>query len=250
MAGPTQRPDRQQAAGARSTEPSNADRQERLVAYSASVRTEHTARIGSWAAITVLVVTILVIQPWGGAAVGPPASADGPRVATARPTSSAPQPTASPTRPASEVAGICINVGAWLITSVELDRARTIRVWRAIDLATSASGPLDPTIPVTQLRTDGIFGLGWCAPTEGSHASTASASVDAWRLVSRAAQPIELVERDQTRTPSGYGALYGPEDPTARAWTAGTYVFRHTTSDGREHWFKVRIIGKGRAPAG
>jgi hypothetical protein len=147
------------------------------------------------------------------------------------------------------VAGICINVGAWLITSVELDRDQTIRVWRAIDLATSISGPLDPAIPVTQLRSDGILALGWCAPTEGSDAATASASIHAWRIESRAARSIELVEQDPTKTPSGYGALYRPEDPAARTWAAGTYVFRHTTSDGREHWFKVRIIDKGRAPA-
>ena len=146
--------------------------------------------------------------------------------------------------------GICIDVGAWLLTTVELDRERTIRVWRAIDLGTSATGPLDPGIPMTQLRTDGVLGLGWCAPTVGSDASTDTATVEAWVVDGGTAAPIALTDRDPSAPRSGYGGLYRPADPAASAWAQGTYVFHHATSDGRDHWFRVRIIDKRGVPVG
>jgi hypothetical protein len=197
--------------------------------------------------VAVAALVILTIKPWGGVETGPAVRSEPTGARTTEPTMTAiPIPTTT-AAPGSEVAGICINVGAWLMTTVELDRQRTIKVWRAIDFATSATGPLDPSIPLTQLRTDGVLGLGWCAPADGSGASTAA--VEAWRLDGRRTTPIPLAAADATVS-SGYGALYRPPEPTSRHWAVGTYVFRHSAGDGREHWFKVRVVAKTRAPAG
>jgi hypothetical protein len=195
----------------------------------------------------VVALVVLTIKPWGGTDADAPAQTD---PAGAQPTGASHAKIASPTAaaPSARIPGICIDVGAWLLTTVELDRDRTIRVWRAIDFGANATGPLDPTIPLTQLRTDGVLGLGWCAPVVGSDASTDAATVQAWLVDGRTATSIALTELDPNAPSSGYGALYRPFDPATSTWSQGTYVFRHVTSDGRGHWFKVLITDKSRMP--
>lgn len=194
--------------------------------------------------VILLALSLVVVKPWGGEVGGspptPPPRADPSVVARSSPAS-----IASPTK-AAKVAGICIDVGAWLLASIELDGAQTIRIWRAIHQTASATGPRDATIPLTQIRSDGVLGLGWCGPTTGPDAATEQADVQAWRLDASVVTSIPLIATDGTTT-SGFGALYRPTEPKARLWAPGTYVFRHRTSDGREHWFSLRLLAKPRA---
>jgi hypothetical protein len=245
---PAPQPDRRRdPAAKRQRDPDEGVRSAPAARYRATLRTDHKERLAGWAVVAVATLAILTIKPWGGPEAGPAVPPDPSGATTIEPTRT-PIPTTTEA-PRSDVAGICMNVGAWLVTSVELDRQRTIRVWRAIDFATSATGPLDPSIPLTQLRTDGVLGLGWCAPTDDADGSTETATVDAWQIDGQAAIPIALVAAEDTVS-SDDGALYRPADRTARFWATHTYVFHHVTSNGREHWFKVRVLAKPHAPAG
>src|SRR5262245_10485259 len=246
MDGPATRPDRDTPVivDARGV-PTDRDSSGPRIAYRATIQTEHRHHASQGLVAVVLVLAILIVKPWGEAPAGLPTPAE-PRSSVAVRTPSSPTPTATPSRAGSEVAGICIDVGAWLLASIELDRAQTIRVWRAIGQATSATGPLDPTIPLAQIRSDGVLGLGWCGPKDGPDAATEQADVQAWRIDGRTATPIPLVATQGTVS-SGFGALYRPIDPAATSWAPAVYVFRHVTSDGREHWFRLRLLAKARA---
>src|SRR5690242_1029613 len=99
--------------------------------YRATVRTERQHHLGRW---------VVVVKPWGGS-VGGPDDAPPPMTSPIVAASNRPTSLPSPTPAGARVAGICIDVGAWLLASVELDGAQTMRVWRTIPQASSAIGP-------------------------------------------------------------------------------------------------------------
>ena len=246
MDGQARRPDRTDTAGEAGHPVATETRSDGTRAsYRATVRTERQHHLGRWVVVVVLAVVVVVVKPWGGS-VGGPDDAPPPRTSPIVAASNRPTSLPSPTPAGARVAGICIDVGAWLLASVELDGAQTMRVWRAIPQASSAIGPRDEAIPLTQIRSDGVLGLGWCGPLTGPDAATEQADVQAWRIDASVVTSIPLVATEGTTT-SGFGALYRPTEPKAKVWAPGTYVFRHRTSDGREHWFSLRLLAKTRA---
>jgi len=52
------------------------------------------------------------------------------------------------------VSSFCLEPRLWLVASVERWRDQRISVWRAVEPATSASGPDDPTIPIVSFVTE------------------------------------------------------------------------------------------------
>lgn len=245
MDGQAGRPDRTDTAGEAGHPVSTDIRSDATRAsYRATVRTERQHHLGRLVVLVLIALAIVVVKPWGGSVGGPP-DVSPPRTSPIVVARSSPTAFASPTPGRARVAGICIDVGAWLLASVELDGAQTMRVWRAIRQAGSATGPRDETIPLTQIRSDGVLGLGWCGPMTGPDAATEQADVQAWRIDASVVTSVPLIAADGTIS-SGFGALYRPTEPKATVWAPGTYVFRHRTSDGREHWFSLRLLAKTR----
>jgi hypothetical protein len=212
------------------------------VVYRASGATGRHEPIARWLVVVAVGLAIVVVKPWS---LGQTAGDTHPR-ATA-PTAAGPQLSvagpiaAASSDPRAGVADICLDVGAWLVTSIERDRGRTIRVWRAMLPAPAATGPLDPLIPQMPVRSERVLELGWCAPGEGANAPTQEASVDVWRTEGGAATRIHPVTPTAGDGPSAFGALYLPIGPAATSWDPGTYVFRHRSSDGQERWFSLRV---------
>lgn len=216
---------------------------DRLDAYRASGATGSQRPTGRWAGVVALVAVVLVLKPWvsiTGGATGPPI------VERAQHTN--PSRTAAPT--ASMVPrgkDICLDVGAWLVASVQRDRGHTIRMWQAMTPVTKASGPLDPGIPEVPIRSEGVLELGWCAPKKGGDAPTREATVDAWRTEAGIAAKIPLVGPSASAE-AAFGAIYLPASPAPTLWSDGTYIFRHRSSDGHERWFGLIVEGRP-APA-
>ncbi len=233
-----------------------------------------------WAAVAAILLIVVIAKPWAPAA-GPEASAGGaadaadaaeaaleadasgvpgdgdlPGASGMVVAVSAPIPTSTvvPSPPASDaVADFCLDLEQWLIASVETSRGRTIRIWRAIDPAVSATGPDDATIPVTTIITEQLLELGWCAPQVGTERPVGSATVDAWSLGRTGPRPEPLTRVAPIDTGSPFGAMYGPR--TARldrprnaapltSWPDGRYVFRYRTDVGVERWFAVDVISR------
>jgi hypothetical protein len=120
-------------------------------------------------------VVIAVVKPWGGG--GPSRAALAPdQVAPAEVT---PEPTED--RSATGLAmPVCLGTGAWRVATLETWRERDVRVWRAIEPITEATGPLDPAIPGVPVVADLLSGLGWCAPAFGDDEPVGPATVRAW----------------------------------------------------------------------
>ena len=214
-----------------------------LDAYRASGATGPQRPTGRWAVIVAIMVAILVLKPWGSTTD----QARGPLIAEPVRTANGSHP-ANPTTPTvAEGDGICLDVGAWLVASVQRDRGRTIRMWQAMTPVATASGPLDPGIPELAIRSDGVLELGWCAPKEDHDAPTREATVDAWRTDAGIAARIPLI-RPIAGAAAAFGAVYLPASPTPTLWSDGTYVFRHRSSNGQEHWFGLILEGRP-APA-
>lgn len=139
-----------------------------------------------------------------------------------------------------------------------------VRVWRSVEPATAAAGPLDPAVPLVQV---GVVNeaVGYCAPWTGAERPPDVSLVSAWRLVrdaggSLAAVAVPLVRVAPDRA-SVLGALYagpadgsGPADGTAARWPLGRYVFA-VRSPTWERWWAVDIStpsaarGPGWSPA-
>ena len=208
--------------------------------YRVSGSTGRHEPAAGWFVVVAVFLVILVLKPWssGDPSIATPshgARPNSPPVDAARP------PDGAPARldPASAVADICLDAGTWLVTSVQRDQGKTIRVWRAILPASGASGPLDPSIPQTQVRSEGVLELGWCAPDRGAEAPSQGASIDAWSTDGGDARPIHLVDPRPETSP--YGALYLPLEPSATIWAPGVYVFRHASGGAADRWFSLRI---------
>jgi hypothetical protein len=212
------------------------------VVYRVSGATGRHEPIARWLVVVAVVLAIVVVKPWSNTRESMVPSAGTPPSSAAAQVVTSPSPTPSASgEPKAAVADMCIDVNAWLVTSIERDRGQTIRVWRAMLTAPQATGPLDPLIPQMPVRSERVLELGWCAPTEGAGAPTEQATVDVWRVQGGAATPIHPVDPLAAAGPSGFGALYLPLKRGAVSWDTGTYVFRHRSSDGQERWFSLRV---------
>lgn len=179
-------------------------------------------------------VVLAVLKPWGG----------GGRVeATLRPDVAAPmEVTPAPTedRTATGLAvETCLGSGAWQIASLETWQERDVRVWRAIEPLTAASGPLDPRIPAVPVVADVLTGLGWCAPAYGADQPVGPARVRAWLVVDGVAQSVTLRQVQPRDGITPIAALYLP---ASGAWTSGLVVFQYAdTGTGASSWFAADL---------
>ena len=189
-------------------------------------------------------VVLAVLKPWGGG--GPIAATLRPDVAV--PVEITPVPTADRTDVGLALEA-CLGTGAWRVATLETWRNRDVRVWRAIEPATTATGPLDPSIPAVPVVADVLHGLGWCAPAYGPQQPIGPARVRAWQVVNGAARSITLrqVQPEDGITP--IAALYLP---ASGAWTTGLVVFQYTdVGSGSSGWFAadLEILGAAPTPA-
>jgi hypothetical protein len=242
--------------------------------------------IARWALVAVLALLVVIAKPWSsgsGPARGSPGAepsvpATSAADTTARPSGMEAASASSPPfdRLDPEVASFCLDLDAWLTTSIEQDRGQEIRVWRALEPATSVSGPDDAAIPIVSIVTEGAAAFGWCAPSHGADRPVADrpASIDIWRAGIGGALPI-----DTTRWPgtsdSPFGGLYRPVSsapgsragssqppPTFRgaapsrspdvarpatSWPDGRYVFHYRQEGGWTAWFSIEIENHVRA---
>jgi hypothetical protein len=228
----------------------------------AAVTPDHP-HLGRWAAVVAIVLVVVIVKPW--ALSGPaPTAGDEPEGGAAITQTSAtsatpgsaldgarPSPGSSPTGspdPAAAVDAFCLERGTWLVASVETWQDQTVRVWRALEPATSATGPDDPTIPVIRVASERVLQIGWCAPPGDGSASTdaEAATLDVWRRSETGTRPQLMVRSRPVGAASPLGAMYvAPRRPLgsrSAVWPEGTYVFRHRSADGQEHWFAIRVI--------
>lgn len=205
--------------------------------------------VGRWAVIATVILVVVVAKPWPSGGNGPGAS--GPTTTTRR----SPQPSTEPTpsnsgNPARlAVATFCLDTRTWLVASVERSLERSteerIRVWRALEPATSASGPDDPAIPEVSIVSEGLTELGWCAPIVGAEQPSAPVDVAVWLRAPGGAKPIMLDSSRPVSDSTPFGALYRPpgKGPASKAvwWPNGTYVFRYREARGRVRWFAIGV---------
>jgi hypothetical protein len=218
------------------------DHRRSTVVYRVSGATGRHQPIARWLVVVAVALAIVIVKPWSFGRESTVPSAGTPSSSAAALGRASPSPTPSASaEPKAAVADICLDVNAWLVTSIERDRGQTIRVWRAMLTAPQATGPLDPRIPQMPVRSERVLELGWCAPTEGVDAPTEPSTVDVWRVQGGAARRIHPVDPSAGADPSAFGALYPPLNRAAASWDAGTYVFRHRSSDGEERWFSLRV---------
>lgn len=228
---------------------------------------------GRWLMIAATLLLVAIVKPWGGPGTADEGGRGGelagrsPNASPNAPTLVTPSPTGRPGAVEAAVSAICLDPGSWRVASIELWRDQTIRVWRAIDPARTATGPDDPTIPVIVVVSEGLPELGWCAPVVEEHPAILSARVDAWRRTASGSVAIRLVGSHPPDGNSPFGALYGPPpspaifaaptDPESvvangkgslapaqaslHSWLDGTYVFRYGSAAGVEAWFAVQV---------
>lgn len=200
-------------------------------------------RLGPWLAIVGVLTGLAIAKPWGIPPPPPPPSADrGAAVVRSAAATPARPATDDPRSAGPPVASICFDPPSWRVATVEHWHDRTIRVWRAIEPVPTATGPDDQQVPVTQVVSEGVIELGWCAPVIGPVQATGGASIEVWRRTPGGATAITVTRQQPASGPSAYGALYG--SPTARGagvWKDGTYVFLHRAPDGLESWFAVDL---------
>ena len=179
-------------------------------------------------------VVLAVVKPWGGAG---PAAATLPRDVAVL-VDVTPAPTEDRTATGLAVP-VCLGAGAWRIATLETWRNRDVRVWRAIEPVTSATGALDPTIPLVPVVADVLSGLGWCAPAFGPDQPSGPARVQAWQVIGGVARQVFLRQVQPATGNTPIAALYLP---VTGAWRSGVVVFQYRDdSTGLDHWFGAEL---------
>jgi hypothetical protein len=218
-----------------------------------------------WIALVVIAVALAIAKPWAG--LEPSAGSGHARVVAATP-SPTPSPTPAPTQRQDTagplVAAFCTDPTRWLIASTEHWQGQAVRVWRALDPATSADGPDDPTIPIVPVVSEALDLLGWCAPVVGPDRPVDQAFVEVWlRTPGRAATQLALVQALPPGEPSAFGLLYaapgaagasGPvlsastdgevhpvTSPPVSVWGPGQYVFHYERAGNFDRWFGIEV---------
>lgn len=224
--------------------------------YVAPVR--QVGRRASVVPVVVLAAAALllaVLKPWGSIAA--PAPSD---------TALRSPALLDPVRSGPDLLGRCHNTDAWLLSTVETSRGRTVRVLRVLSPVASA-GPDDPDIPRLVFGSERVTELGWCAPVVGPDSSPGVADVQAWSIVGDHAERLAIRE-DVPGGSAAFGMLYhAPQQArmdrprgrptrggqTTASWQSGVYVFavRDTAGGVRTFAIDLEIIPlRGPAAAG
>jgi hypothetical protein len=199
-------------------------------------------------------VAIAIAKPWGAPAPAPPnAAAQLPSASTAAPLRAVSD---RETTDEELVAPFCLSPSGWRVFATERWSNRGLRSWQAADAATVASGPGDPTIPVTTVSSQWIQTLGYCAPVDGPDRPPADSTVTLYRIPSgsvtdtRAGELVAAHRLQPVLRPSILGADFAPPASTGpttfgpgSGWPAGTYVFRidGPAGAGFVRWLGVRV---------
>lgn len=206
--------------------------------------------IERWAIIATILLVMVVAKPWPSSR---DASGSGGGAAPTVHRSAEPAVAASPSAiddpDTLRVAAFCLDTRTWLVASVERSVERSIdqqiRVWRAMEPATSASGPGDPTIPDVSIVSEGLIELGWCAPIVGDEQPSPPVDMATWLLTPAGIRPMTLDSSRAVTDATPFGAMYRPpgqaSSSRAASWPDGTYVFRYREADGRVRWFAIDV---------
>lgn len=222
------------------------ERPPRAGVFEPAALTDDHPRLTRWALVVAVALAIVLVKPWDlGDALSTPGDQGRTAAATRGPSL---VPTATPDRAEALVETFCLDRGRWLIASIERWRDQTIRVWRALDPATAASGPEDPAIPVMPVVSEGVLELGWCAPSYGDERPIGHASIATWRISGTATHELALMRGRPSDAATPFGALYAaprrPLSSRSATWPEGRYVFRHRTDDGAERWFSIDVVNR------
>jgi hypothetical protein len=165
---------------------------------------------GVLALTIVLFVAIAIIKPWPQG-VRPVVPIEPPRVVGALAT---PPPTADPL---AELRSHCEQPLGWRVYSIERWADQTLRIWRSLEPALTATDPTDPRIPAIPLGP-AVELVGYCSPWDGAERPPAGSTLVAWLVESGAATargtPIEL-DLIAPRPASVLGGLFG--SPASRS---------------------------------
>ena len=202
-----------------------------------------------------LVVTLLVIaafaagllRPWDLVVPPEPSGSMDPAftpAGTAAAPSLAQTPAASDapaSAPADAAAELCGYPSTWRTMSRVWLAGRPATVWVAAKLV-AATGPGDPTIPVTYIGEAPVAAIGWCAPVGDDRrpprdASATLFSVDASNGKAQPAAYTLLAPLPGVAGPMAQ--LWGTPGPKIEPWPRGRYVIRFATPSGT--W--VRYMG-------
>ena len=140
----------------------------------------------------------------------------------------------------------CPEPSGWRVFSHQNWGGRNVRSWRSADVASTASGPLDPAIPWIEVRSDEIRLLGYCAPWSGTEAPPTGADVEGWVLAGVLDPRPLTLRRASLPDETSLGGLYLP--PAARGgrggpgeWSSGRFVF-HVAGAGFDRWWGVAVV--------
>lgn len=212
-----------------------------------------------------------LLKPWAP----PPTSRPLVQAPTAQPSH---PPASAGTDPLAGLRAECDEPQGWRVYSREPFLRQVVRVWRSVEPAGSASGPLDPAIPVVPVGPRNLA-LGYCAPWTGPERPPDGSDLTVWRenaagagsprgsggtggtggtaghaadgsdeAAAVTATPI-TIERLVPASPSMLGGLYldaGGDPPGSASgvggWPAGQYVFA-IRAPGWQRWWSVDVSG-------
>ena len=220
------------------------------------------SRLSTAVGVVAVLVGLAILKPWGVAA---PSPSRAPRLATPTPVVVTPEPTADVS--AEGLASpICLGAGGWRVVSRETWETQDVRVWRAIEPAPAATGPLDPVIPSVPIVAVELTALGWCAPAYGPAKPVGPATVSAWWVEGGVATALLLEQLQPATGVTPLAALYLPlggcptnlrcaapgaspgggpaasSPPGGGAWTTGRVVFHWVDEGaGTEAWLAADI---------
>lgn len=189
-----------------------------------------------WAVAALVVVAVL--KPWVAGGSAEPTLGPAGLTATAAPATPVPTEDRTAEGLASD---FCLGAGAWQVASLEAWRTQDVRVWRAIEPAPYANGPLDPTIPTVPIVAVELTALGWCAPAFGQARPAGPATITAWFVREGTVTNLELHQVRPADGETELGALYVPltscpeqtmcapllREPVPGPWVSGRVVFRY-----------------------
>ncbi len=204
------------------------------------------ASVAPWVVVVTAALVLAVVKPWGSIA-GP--------VPSGTATGSPAVPDSATNDP--DLLSRCHNTDAWLLSTVETSRGKTVRVLRVLS-PVAATTPDDPDIQRLVFGSERVTELGWCAPVVGPDSSPGVADVQVWSIVGDRAERLAIRE-DVPGGSAAFGMLYhspqpaGPDRPKGRptrggqataSWQSGVYVFtvRDTAGGARTFAIDLEII--------
>jgi hypothetical protein len=184
-----------------------------------------------------VILAIAILKPWQSA----PAQRAHVAAPSPGPTATAPAPTATPLDEA------CLPAGpGWTVTFVEASAGSPDRTWYSMEPA-DATGPLDPSIPLTRVYRPGVLALGYCVATS-TRPLRSVAATSAWRVAGTTAVELEL-SRAAPFSPADpdRGSLFVPVGSSRLPGASrgpDTYVFevRYACTPSASAWFAVQVV--------